>query len=300
MKTYILGSGGIGGYFGGKLAQAGADVTFVARGEHYQAMKAHGLALRTTDGNFVINPVNVINSIGQIENPDLIILAVKAYDLDDVAKQLATVITKNTVILTTQNGITGDLIINEILPNTIILAGVAYIITAKTAPGEITQSGGLKKIIVGDRSQSHEQALENVVKELQDAGINAVKSEDIVKDMWQKFIFISAFSGMTALCRSSIGPIRENALTRDLYEKCVNEAINVAKSLDVALPETIFEDVMKITDATQADAKSSLLHDVENGKQTEIIALNGTLCRLAIEQGIDTPVNQMIFSVLQL
>lgn len=300
MKTYILGSGGIGGYFGGKLAKSGADVTFVARGEHYKAIKKDGLQLNTTDGNFTIKPAKIIEKIVDIKDADLIILATKTYDTISVCEELAKNIDKNTIILTLQNGINNDEIVREILPNNLVIPGLAYVITAKTAPGVISQTGGMKKIVFGDRDNAYTKQIKQIEKLLKAAEIDANVSKDITSDLWQKFIFISAFSGMTALCRSNIGKIRENKLTRDLYIQCIQETIDVAVSLNVNLPDAILENIMNITDNTAAQAKSSLLIDIENDKPSEIVSLNGTVSRLGLEQGVATPINLLIFSVLQL
>ncbi len=300
MKIYIVGSGGVGGFFGGKLAAAGLDVTFVARGDHYKAMKDNGLTVNSTDGDFLVTPVKAIDSIDKITHPDLIIFTVKSYDTLAVAEQLKKVVTKNTTIITFQNGINNDLLIKTVLPDTSVHPGVAYVISAKTAPGIITQSGGLKKLIFGDRENQNQKTLKEIEKIMKSARIDATLTTNITSELWKKFIFISAFSGMTALCRKPISIVRDNSLTRSMYEQCVAEAIEIAKCLGIELPDTIFDTIMTITDNTAADAKSSLLVDLEHDRPTEIVALNGELCRLGLENGIPTPINQTIFSVLQL
>lgn len=300
MKIYIVGSGGVGGYFGGKLAAADLDVTFVARGEHFKAIKKNGLQVNSIDGNFSINPAKVIDSFDKISNPDLILFTVKSYDTLSVAEQLKPVVNKNTTIITFQNGINNDLLIRTVLPDTSVHPGVAYVISAKAEPGVIAQTGGLKKLIFADRENQNQKKLKEIAKLMKKAEIDANLATDINAELWKKFIFISAFSGMTALCRKPIGVIRDNRLTRDMYEQCVNEAIDIARSLEVNLAEDIFDTVMTITDNTAAEAKSSLLIDLENNRQTEIVALNGEICRLGLENGIPTPINQTIFSVLQL
>lgn len=300
MKIYIVGSGGLGGYFGGLLAKSGQDVTFVARGLHYEAMKQDGLHVKSIGGNFSINPVKIIRTFSEITQPDLIIFSVKTYDTEEIAKELNTVINSSTIIVTFQNGATNDFIIKKIINSENIFPGVAYVITTKTQPGLIEQTGGLRKLIIGDRNNPENQQLKQVVKTMKNAGIDATLSDDISRDVWKKYMFIVAFSGMTAICRSPIGKILSDPVTRSVYELCVKEAISVAQASGANVADNAFDAIMATSTNTASGSKSSLLVDIENNRKNEIETLNGALVRLAKNKNIKIPINETIYGAIKL
>lgn len=300
MKIYIVGSGGVGGYFGGRLAKAGNDVTFVARGEHYKAIKEKGLAVKSVVGDFEIKPAQVIESISEIIDPNLVLFAVKTYDTDGAAKELASVVSGETIVITFQNGVDNDNQIKKYVKNALVYPGAAYVISTKTGSGLIEQTGGLRKIVFGDRESLGNPKLREIEKLMKDAGIDATVSDDIARDLWKKFVFITAFSGMTAVCRSSIGKVLGDSLTKGLYKRCVKEAISVAKAMKVGLADDALETIMSISRNTAPGSKSSLLVDVENKRRTEIETLNGTITKLAKKYGIDAPVNEVIYGAIKL
>jgi len=295
MKIYVIGTGGVGGYFGAKLAVAGNDVTFVAREENYKAIKTNGLKINSVDGDFIVKPDKVIEKISEIEDPELLFFTVKTYDSKEIAEQLKEVVNSNTVIITFQNGIQNDLEIKNLIPSADVYPGIAFIISTKVSPGVINQIGGLKRLVFGDRERKINTRLEEVLKIMKNASIDAVLSDDIERDLWKKFILINAFSGLTGKYRKNMGELIENKKLFEEYKKCVLESIDVARKLHINLPETIYEDIMKLTVNTNPESKSSLLVDIENGRRTEIATLNGTLVRLADEIGIDVPVNRSIY-----
>lgn len=299
MKIYIIGVGGVGGYFGGLLAKAGCDVTFVARSEQFKALKENGLRVRSVNENFNIKPVKVVENVSEITSPDLILVTVKTYDTESVASELSCVVNDHTVIITFQNGVENDLELKKYINNTLIFPGVAYIISKRSEPGIIEQTGGLRKLVFGDRNFQYIDVLESVERMMKDAGINANLSDDITRDLWKKFIFICPFAGLTAMYKKTIGQILADPILHKEYEECLNEAITVAKTIGVNLPEDIFESTMNTTNNTAPDSKSSLLVDVENSRQTEIETLNGALVRMAKEKGINLPVNEKIYNFVK-
>lgn len=300
MKIYIVGTGGVGGYFGGKLAQAGNDVTFVSRGNFFNAMKQNGLTVNSVDGSFKIYPVQVIDCIDKIVNPDLIIFSVKTYDTETVAKQLKNTVLDKTIILTFQNGIDNDIKIGKYIKNNHIHPGIAYIISAKGEDGVINQTGGLKRLIFGSRKGQNNKSTKEISEIFKKANIETILSEEIETELWKKFIFVNAFSGFTAMCRSNIGNIKGDKYAYDLYKRCIKETIFLAKNLNINLPKTIFEDVIKITESTNPDSKSSLLLDIENLRNNEIETLNGKVVELADKLKIDVPINKAIYSSIKL
>ncbi len=300
MKTYIVGSGGVGGYFGGILAKAGNDVTFIARGEHYNEIKKNGLRVKSITGNFTIKPAKVIKMISEIKNPDLILFTVKTYDTEKVSRELKSVVTKNTVIITFQNGIGNDTQIKKQLQNVHVYPGLAYINSTRTKPGLIEHIGGLRKLVFGDRGNLQNIKLKEIEMLFKNSGIDATLSDDITRDLWKKYMLIVAYAGMTAVCRSPIGKILDDPLTKSLYEQCLKEAIVVAKSLKVRISPKAFEETMIITHKTAPHSKSSLLVDIENGKRNEIETLNGNLVRLAKEKSVSVPLNELIYGAVKL
>ena len=300
MKIYIVGSGGVGGYFGGILAKAGNDVTFVARGENYKAIKNNGLLVKSVKGDFAIKPAKVIDKISEIKNPDVVFFTVKTYSTSDTAKELSYVVNENTVIITFQNGVENDIQIKKYIHNAKVYPGVAYLISTKIKPGVIEQIGGLRRLTFGDRKNPKNVKLQEIVGIMKKSGIDAILSDDITRDLWKKFMFIVAFSGMTAVCRSPIGKILADPITESLYKRCVQEAIQVAKAFDVSVPNDVFITIMKTTTDTNPASKSSLLVDVENGRKNEIETLNGTLVRFARERNIDVPMNELIYAAIKL
>ncbi len=299
MKTYIIGTGGVGGYFGGKLAKSGNDVTFVARGEFYEAMKKDGLTVKTTDGDFTINPVQVIDNIPKIENPDLIIISVKTYDTQSIAEELNRVISPNTTVITFQNGIDNDNQIKKYLKQGKVYAGVAYVISSREKAGVILQTGGLKRLVFGDRSKVNPKELKDIELLFKNAQIDTILSDDIERDLWKKFAFINSFAGFTAICRTSIGNIRSEVFTYNLYKESIKETISIANSLGINLPDTIFDDTVKLTDNTTPDSKSSLLIDIENNRLTEVESLQGTLVKLAEQQKVNIPIIKTLYSAIK-
>lgn len=292
MKIYIVGTGGVGGYFGGLMAKGGLDVTFVARGDNLRAIEKNGLLVKSVHGDFGINPAQVIGSIGAISNPDIVIFSVKTYATDEASVELGQVVTGKTIILTFQNGMDNDLRIKKNIPGVQVFPGAAFVIAARTAPGVIAQTGGLCKLIFGDREHAHNPDLAKIVQIMSAAGVNAVLSEDITGDIWKKFIYIVPFSGLTALFRSPIGVIRANQVQLGMYEAIVRECIAVAKQAGVKLPGTIFEDTMTLTRNTAPESKSSLLIDIERKRPTELSTLAGALVHLAHKLGVAVPVTE--------
>ena len=303
MKIYIIGIGGVGGYLGGRLAKTNNNITFVARG-NYQAIKKEGLKIKSLSGSFKIKPVQVIKKISEIKNPDLIIFTVKTYDTKNVAKKLATIVNKNSQIITFQNGIDNDLEIKKYIKNISIYPGIIYTVSKKTKPNLIEQTETpqkfVKELIFGDRDKPYNSKLENIQKIFKKAGIDSKISKNIIKDLWFKYIFISAFSGMTTVCNSTIGKILDNPFTKSTYEKCIKETIKIAKAMKVNIPQNTFKIIMTISNKTNPKSKSSLLADITNKRKNEIETLNGKIVKLAKEKNINVPINEFIYGIIKL
>ncbi len=303
MKILIVGTGGVGGFYGGMLAKAGHDVTFLARGQHYQEIRQAGLSIKSVVGDFKIHPAQVISSLTEVNSPELILLCVKTYDLEKVAKELASIVNKNTVIISLQNGIDNDQVIEKQITDSIVVPGIAYIISERTAPGIIEQTAGPRTIVFGRRDKQHREILDGIEKTMREAGIEAKHTDQIEKELWIKFLWIIAFAGMTSLFRSSIGPIVSDPGTMEIYTRCLQEAFAVAKANKINVGEQEYESIMKKSEKYKevgSNSKSSMLTDIENSRPTEIESLHGTLCRLAKEAGIPVPINEIVYYAVRL
>jgi len=299
IKIYVIGTGGVGGYFGGVLAKAGNDVTFVARSDHYEAITKNGLVIKSVAGDFDIKPAKVIKDPTDIISPDLILFTTKTYQTEEAAKQLASIVLPKTIIITFQNGIDNDYQIRKFIPVGKVYPGIAYIISTKISPGIISQTGGPRKLIFGDRSNPNNQELKKIADLMTQSGVDAILSDNITRDLWKKFLFIVPFAGLTARYRKTIGEILSNPNLRPVYEQCLDEVVGVARGIGVELGDDIFNSIMTLSDNFAPSSKSSLLIDIENGRPTEIEALHGALLRLAHENGVPVPVNEQIYSEIK-
>lgn len=299
MKILIVGTGGVGGYFGGLLAKAGNDVTFFARGEHAQALKTNGLQVKSVVGDFVVENIKVIEDLSQTETPDFVMFTVKTYDTDLISQELSKIVNSNTVIITFQNGVDNVDKIKKYISNATVLPGVAYVISTKTKPGFIDQTGGYRKLVLGYLKKDQKDKVENIVDIMKKSGIDAVLSNNIIIDVWKKFVFIVAFSGLSGLTHKNIGELLSDTFTKVLYESCIKETLKVASKIHLNLPADIFESTMKVSNDFNKTSKSSLLVDIENGRKTEIEALSGTVAKLAQKYKISAPVNTTIYVALK-
>ena len=305
MRIYVVGSGAIGSYFGGHLVRDGNDVTFLGRGVHLDALRKQGLSVQTMTDTIRLESVQTIESTSEITKPDLIFFCVKTYSTETVAKTLASVVSDNTTIITLQNGVENDVRVKAFVPNAAVYPGNTLIACRRPEPGVVRQTGGPGKLLFGNPTGGENKQLKTIEQLLLRAGINAVYSDDILRDLWKKFILITAFGGLTALCRAPIGVILTNSASRQLYERCVRETIDVALRRRVRLPHDVFEHVIQSSEAfldtpQKAASQSSLLVDLESGSETEIETINGTVVRMAEDYGVDVPVNSAIYAGVKL
>ena len=302
MKIAIIGVGGVGGYFGGLLAKNGENVTFVTRGDQYQAIKKNGLKVESVNENFHLPNVNVTNSPEHLQKPDLILITTKTYDLPDVAKKLKKNINKDTTIITLQNGLNSDLVIKQIIPAAKVVPGIAYIVSEKFDHYKIKQTAGPCTLIFGDRNKSSQNYLKTIEQLLKKCEIKVNLVNNIEISLWEKFLWITTFAGMTSLCQSSIGHIVNNQHTYQLYLDCLKEGLKVAKAAGIQIKdETELKIIKKSEDykTKGSHAKSSMLIDIEKNRKTEIEALNGYLVKKAWELSVNVPIHRCIVAVVK-
>ncbi len=299
MHIAIIGSGGVGGYFGARLARGGADVTFLARGAHLAALRAQGIAVEGPEA-IRVNPVRATDDPAAIGVADIVLFAVKLWDTETVLEQIRPVMGPNTAIVSFQNGVLKDTYLRAHYDPGQIMGGVGYVATTIDRPGVIRQTGPMQRLIFGEfdgrRSARGEAFLQACLK----GGINAELSADIRREIWQKFVFLVGLSSTTTTMRVPIGPIRANAQTRQFLLDVMREVVAVGRAHGVDLPEDYAERRLALADDVAADMTSSMHHDLQRGNRLEVRWLAGGVVELAKQVGVATPLNRAVADILAL
>lgn len=301
MRFAIIGAGGVGGYFGGKLAKAGEDVWFVARGAHLDALRTHGLRINSFEGTWVVPPGKMTDRLDEISPADVVLFCVKSYDTESAARQLAPIVAPGTILISLQNGVDNEEKIQRIVPQSIVFGGVAYIYATITAPGVITHTVGPTKIVFGElqkRDEATTQRARDIHQVMRRAGINAELSDTIRVELWKKFIFIAAVGGMTALTRLTLGEILAVPETRELLRDAMNETYAIARAHAVELPTHFVDQIFDILKRYDNNSRSSLYHDLVHGRRLEVEAFSGLIMKEGQRLGIPTPVHRAIYAAL--
>ena len=301
MKIAVMGSGGIGGLYGGRLAHAGADVTFIARGAHLAAMRENGLILENaTLGNVHLPKVKVTDDPATIGAADLVIIAVKLGATEAAVRAVKPIVGPQTAILSLQNGVIKDDILRREFGEAAVMGGVAYVATRIARPGVILHLGTLQRMVFGEydgrRSRRAEALLEAALK----AGLQAELSDDVRRAIWEKYSFLVGLSGSTATMRSPIGRVRAHPRTRAFLLDLMKETVAVGRAHGVALPADYAEQRMSFVDTLPSDMSSSLHHDLEAGNPLEVEWLAGGVVKLGEQAGVATPANRAVWDILAL
>lgn len=298
MKFLIFGAGGVGGYFGAELARAGEDVWFIARGKHLEAMKASGLKLHTTHGNFRVPPGKMSEDPADGGSVDVVLFCVKSFDTEKAAAQLNPILNENSVIMCLQNGIDNEEKIQRSIKKGLVFGGAAYISARISAPGEITETGGLQRIVFGPMNGTADNRAEEILQVFAKAKINASLNPNILQELWRKFTFITSMGSMTALSRLTQGEILASTETINTVFAAMKEVEGVGRAKGVQIqpldPVKVIEGIRRFDPNT----RSSMYYDLVNEKPMEVEALNGTVVRLGKDTGVPTPIHQAIFGAL--
>ena len=297
MKIAIIGTGGIGGYFGGMLARAAFDVNFLARGEHFAAIKKSGLTVKSINTEFHIDNVQIFDRIKDIGTSDLIILCVKAWQIKEIREDLKSIMGIDSVVLPLQNGVMAVEELCEVINKSNILGGLCRIISKIESPGVINHFGISPLITFGELDKS----LSNRVLEIQaifdKAGIHNQISNDIDSDLWKKFIAICV-SGLLAVTRTTYGELRELKETREMMIDLLNEIIALAMKIGINIENDLLNQAISFIDSFPYNSTSSLTRDVWEGKPSEIDYQNGTVVKLGEKYRVPTPVNKFIYNCI--
>lgn len=297
MKISIIGAGGVGGYFGGRLAAAGNDVCFVARGENYKAMNTSGLIVKSINGDIKLDSVNVVDSISKLKDPGLIIIAVKAWQLKEVITGLKDVVHADSVILPLLNGVTASDEIMEQIDKKHVLKGLCRIISKIESPGLINHFGVDPQILFGEPDNSMTERIIKIKEVFESAGIKSINPPDITKELWKKYIAVCV-SALLGVARSTYGEVRGLKETRQMMSDLMKEIYTLALASGVNIELEFLEKAMAFIDSFPYDSTSSLTRDVWEGNPSEIECQNGYVVKLGLKLGIPTPVNTFIYNCI--
>lgn len=298
MRIAVFGAGGVGGYFGGRLAQAGEHVVFIARGEHLRAMLEKGLRVDSIKGDFVIDPVWATDNPSEVGIVDTVIVAVKAWQVPDAAAVMRPMVGENTFVVPLQNGVEAPAQLSDVLGKEHVLGGLCHIVSMVAGPGHIRHAGIDPHVAFGELEGGKSERAQKLRAAFERGGVWAEVPEDIQAAMWEKFLFIAAISGVGAVTHAPAGVMRSLPETRQLLEKAMQEVVAVGKAHRVDLAEGVVEKTMTFIDNLPQDATASMQRDIMEGRPSELNSQNGAVLRLGVEKGVLTPIHAFLYSSL--
>ncbi|GAA3354811.1 2-dehydropantoate 2-reductase [Streptomyces antimycoticus] len=298
MRIAVIGAGGVGGYFGARLAAAGDDVTLVARGRHLAAIREKGLTVRSPLGELRVPSEAVVPAISDLESPDLVMVAVKLWDTEDVARQLAPLAEGGAAVVSFQNGVQKDTVLRRHLPAGSVLGGAGYISAFIEEPGVVVHNGTLQRLVFGEYDRTESPRARDFLDRAVAAGIDAEISADIERTIWEKFVFLVGLSGTTSAVRQPIGVVRGDPGSRALLREVMHEVVAVGRAKGVALDPGFADDRLAFCDTLPAAMTSSMHNDLQHGNRLELGWLSGAVADLGAELGVATPRNRAIADIL--
>lgn len=298
MRIVVMGTGGVGGYFGARLASAGHQVTFVARGQHLEAIRDNGLFVESPRGDLHLEHVSVVNTPGEVKAADIVLLGVKLWDTEAAADLIRPLAESGAGVVSFQNGVMKDEILSERLGSSSVIGGVCYIASEIVAPGRIRHSGTMQKLVFGEYDGSVSPRVTQFRDACVGAGIDVEISPDIRLAIWEKYVFLVGLSGTTGLARVPIGPIRTNPRARAFLHDVMDEVVQVGRAEGVALPEDYANARLAFCDQIPATMTSSMHNDLERGNRLEVQWLSGDVVERGERAGIATPCNRAVFDML--
>ncbi|MFB6093755.1 MAG: 2-dehydropantoate 2-reductase [Halanaeroarchaeum sp.] len=299
MKFAVFGAGGIGAYLGARLADAGHDVALIARGDHLEALQSEGLTVESVAGDTSVD-LPATDDPADVGPVDFVLFTVKAYDTRDAAADLGPLIGPDTAVVSFQNGVDNERWIAEAVGEDHVVGGVAYIFSTIAEPGVVEHTGGPARFVYGELDGAHTDRIAALDEALSESdGIEAVLAEDVTEELWRKFAFICAQSGMTAATRKPIGAIRETPETWEMYRRVIEEVLAVADREGVDVSEDTVEEWLAFARDLDVDVVSSLHYDLTHGKRLELDALNASVVRHAERTDVDVPMNEAITAILR-
>lgn len=298
MRIAIVGVGGVGGYFGGRLAQAREEVIFIARGDHLRALQTEGLRVESVKGDFIIQPAQATDDPASVGAVDAVLVAVKAWQVPQVAEQLRPLLGPETMVVPLENGVEAPDQLAAVLGARHVLGGLCRIISFITGPGQIRHAGIEPYIAFGELDNQPSERVQRLQRAFERAGVQAEIPANIQVAMWEKFLFIVALSGVGAVTRAPVGVIRGLPQTRLMLEQALHEARAVGLAHGVPLAEDAISKILALVDRTAAESTTSMQRDIQDGRPSELDYQTGTVVRLGQEVGVATPLHTFIYHSL--
>ena len=300
MRIAVMGTGGVGGYFGARLALSGCDVSFIARGAHLDALRQRGLRVLSAIGDLHVKHVDATDDPRDVGPVDLVMFGVKLWDTEDAARQVAPMLGPDTAVVSFQNGVQKDEILRRVLGERAVVGGTCYIAATIAEPGVIRHTGAMQRLVFGEYGGEASARTEAFLAACRKAGINAEISADIRRAIWEKFVFLAALSGTTSATRMPLGPLLAHPQTRTLLRDAMREVIAVGRAEGVALADDFVDGRMAFAETLPGTMTSSMHQDLERGNRLEVDWLSGDVVRRGRAAGVATPVNRVLHDVLAL
>jgi 2-dehydropantoate 2-reductase len=299
MRIAIMGTGGVGGYYGGLLARTGQDVTFIARGAHLAAIRDKGLQIKSVLGDFRVSPASATDKPGEVGVVDLVFFSTKTYHTEEAAQLIKPMIGRDTAVISLQNGVDGAERIAPVVGIEHLVGGATWLSAAIEEPGVIGQYSQFRRIAVGEFDGRVTQRAQDIVEVLKSTGATVELVDNITQILWTKFVFISAISALGALTRVTLGEYRAVQEARMVLTSAINEVVAVAQAKGVTLEPDVVDKTLKFIDETAPIVKPSMQRDIEAGRMSELESMIGIVVRFGTELSVPTPVMHMAYAVLK-
>jgi 2-dehydropantoate 2-reductase len=298
MRIAIFGTGAVGGYFGGRLAVSGEDVTFIARGDTLQTLGTQGLRVESIKGDFVVQPARATDTPTDVGAVDVVLVAVKAWQVPEVATAMRPLVGLGTVVIPLENGVEAPAQLAAVLGGEHVAGGLCHLVAFQVAPGHVRHVALEPDVAFGELDCRENPRLEHLKRAFDRAGVKAEIAPDIQVAMWEKFLFIASLSGLGAVTRAPAGVVRALSGTRHLLKSAMAEIVAVARARGARLPDDAAARTLAFIDALPEEATASMQRDILAGRPSELEAQNGAVVRLGMETGVATPVNSFIYDAL--
>ena len=298
MRVAVFGAGGVGGYFGGRLAQAGEELVFIARGEHLRALQSQGLQVDSIKGDFMVKPVQVTDNPRRVGEVDFVLVAVKGWQVPEAALAMQPMVGPHTGVAPLGNGVEAPFQLAAVLGTGPVLGGLCRISAFIAEPGHIRHVGLEPFVAFGELDNRSTPRVEALRQAFERAGVKVSVPPDIRVAMWEKFVFIVAVSGVGAVARAPLGALRSLPETRQLLEQAVHEAVAVGRARKIELPEDAVARTMTTIDSLEPGIIPSMQRDILEGRPSELGSQNGAVVRMGLELGIPTPTHRFIYHSL--
>lgn len=298
MRIAVYGAGAVGGYFGGRLIQAGEEVVFIARGEHLHVMQRRGLLVESVKGDFSINPVNATSDLTQAGTVDVVLVCVKAWQVPEAALAIRPLLKEDTFVIPLQNGVDAPGQLALVLGKEHVVGGLCHIMSFIVEPGHIRHAAVEPHIAFGELDGHRSERTEKLKAAFDRAGVWAEVPENIHTALWEKLLFIASISGVGAITRAPVGVFRSLPETRSMLIQAMEEIVALAKAKKVPMASDAIERTLSFIDKLAPEATASMQRDITAGRPSELASQNGAIVRMGLEVGVSTPVHGFIYNSL--